>query len=60
MLLSYRLEDDYGVTEAQATFARKRETGDGDRRIPSTVRRTSRWSCRKRAPRTASARPSKT
>jgi uncharacterized protein (TIGR02302 family) len=29
MLLSYRLEDDYGVTEAQATFARKDETGDG-------------------------------
>ena len=25
LLLSYRLEDDYGVTEAQATFARKNE-----------------------------------
>jgi uncharacterized protein (TIGR02302 family) len=25
LLLSYRLEDDYGVTEAQATFARKEE-----------------------------------
>jgi len=27
LLLSYRLEDDYGVTEAQATFARKDEPG---------------------------------
>jgi uncharacterized protein (TIGR02302 family) len=27
LLLSYRLEDDYGVTEAQATFARKDEAG---------------------------------
>jgi uncharacterized protein (TIGR02302 family) len=26
LLLSYRLEDDYGVTEARATFARKDET----------------------------------
>jgi uncharacterized protein (TIGR02302 family) len=32
LLLSYRLEDDYGVTEAQATFARKQDPaakGDG-------------------------------
>ena len=28
LLLSYRLEDDYGVTEAQATFTRKDETSD--------------------------------
>jgi uncharacterized protein (TIGR02302 family) len=28
LLLSYRLEDDYGVTEAKATFARKSETND--------------------------------
>jgi uncharacterized protein (TIGR02302 family) len=28
LLLSYRLEDDYGVTEAKATFARKSETDD--------------------------------
>jgi uncharacterized protein (TIGR02302 family) len=27
LLLSYRLEDDYGVTEAQATFAHKAEPG---------------------------------
>ena len=30
LLLSYRLEDDYGVTEAQATFARK-DDGDAGR-----------------------------
>jgi uncharacterized protein (TIGR02302 family) len=28
LLLSYRLEDDYGVTEAQATFARKDEASN--------------------------------
>jgi len=28
LLLSYRLEDDYGVTEAQATFARKDEASE--------------------------------
>jgi uncharacterized protein (TIGR02302 family) len=28
LLLSYRLEDDYGVTEAKAAFARKNETND--------------------------------
>ncbi len=30
LLLSYRLEDDYGVTEARATFARKDETSVPD------------------------------
>jgi uncharacterized protein (TIGR02302 family) len=31
LLLSYRLEDDYGVTEAQATFARKNDAdSDGE------------------------------
>ena len=30
LLLSYRLEDDYGVTEAQATFARKSDDADAD------------------------------
>ncbi len=31
LLLSYRLEDDYGVTEAQATFARKNDAdADGE------------------------------
>ncbi len=35
LLLSYRLEDDYGVTEAKATFARKSETNDaGDAAHP--------------------------
>jgi uncharacterized protein (TIGR02302 family) len=29
LLLSYRLEDDYGVAEAQATFARKDDPGAG-------------------------------
>ena len=29
LLLSYRLEDDYGVTEAQATFARKNDADAG-------------------------------
>ena len=29
LLLSYRLEDDYGVTEAQATFARKNDADTG-------------------------------
>jgi uncharacterized protein (TIGR02302 family) len=29
LLLSYRLEDDYGVAEAQATFARKDDQGAG-------------------------------
>ena len=32
-MLSYRLEDDYGVTEAQATFARKND-GDADGESP--------------------------
>jgi uncharacterized protein (TIGR02302 family) len=33
LLLSYRLEDDYGVTEAQATFARKNDA-DADSESP--------------------------
>ena len=33
LLLSYRLEDDYGVTEAQATFARK-DDADADGESP--------------------------
>ena len=67
LLLSYRLEDDYGVTQAEATFARKDDAGARParrasrkrRRIRSTARRSSRWCCRRRAPRTASARPSR-
>jgi uncharacterized protein (TIGR02302 family) len=34
LLLSYRLEDDYGVTEAQATFARKNDDADADGESP--------------------------
>ena len=34
LLLSYRLEDDYGVTEAQATFARKNDDADADGEDP--------------------------
>jgi uncharacterized protein (TIGR02302 family) len=34
LLLSYRLEDDYGVTEAQATFARKSDDADADGEDP--------------------------
>jgi uncharacterized protein (TIGR02302 family) len=34
LLLSYRLEDDYGVTEAQATFARKNDDADADSESP--------------------------
>jgi uncharacterized protein (TIGR02302 family) len=34
LLLSYRLEDDYGVTEAQASFARKNDDADADGESP--------------------------
>jgi uncharacterized protein (TIGR02302 family) len=34
LLLSYRLEDDYGVTQAEATFARKDEPTPPDRAAP--------------------------
>ena len=38
LLLSYQLEDDYGVTEAHATFARKDEPASQGRRPASAVR----------------------
>ena len=58
--VDYRMEDDYGVTDAQATFARKETRGrTAPRRIRCSARRISRWCCRKRAPKTASARPSR-
>jgi hypothetical protein len=61
LLLSYRIEDDYGATEAHATFARKDERRQrAIARIRCTGRLISRWSCRRRAPRTASRRPSRT
>src|SRR5581483_4852510 len=37
LLLSYRLEDDYGVTEAQATFARKDNDGAAASGRPSVM-----------------------
>ena len=65
--MSYRLEDDYGVTEAHARFAaRRRRCRQGNRRRkpaspPSrgrcSIRRSLRWCCPMRAPATASARP---
>ena len=57
--MSYKIEDDYGVTEAQAHFAvrapdaRRRAA----RRGRCSPRRSSRWCCRMRGPATASARP---
>ena len=70
LLLSYRLEDDYGVTKAEATFARKDDTAAqtpsrtghaaaSAAACRSTGRPISRWCCRRRAPKTASARPSR-
>ena len=55
--LSYKVEDDYGVVDARATFARAGHAEAGDARCSS--RPTSRYCCRRRAPRTASARPSR-
>ena len=62
--LSYKLEDDYGVTEAHARFsARATEGGKGadkgkaPRRGRCSSRRNSRWCCRMPAPATVSARP---
>ena len=71
--MSYKLEDDYGVTEARAAIRRaRRRCGQGSegrqgagrqgwqgRRAAAAVRarRSLRWCCRMRAPATASARP---
>ena len=68
--MSYKLEDDYGVTEARAQFAARPASSQGSRqgrnkdaRPPSrgrcSSRRNFRWCCRMRAPATASARPSR-
>ena len=62
LLLNYKLEDDYGVVDAQATFERKPRTdkphGRGQAAAPA-VRRAQfhRWCCRRRAPAPAPARP---
>ena len=63
--MSYKIEDDYGVTEAQARFAarprRRPRTRQGRRgsRGRCSTRRSFRWCCRMRGPATASARPSR-
>ncbi len=55
LLLDYKIEDDYGVIEAKALFARK--DAKESRRARSTARPTWRWCCRRRAPAAASGRP---
>ena len=68
--MSYKIEDDYGVTEAQAHFVarpgdarrmrrRARPRTLRPRRGRCSTRRNFRWCCRTRGPATASARPSR-
>ena len=60
--MSYKIEDDYGVTEAQAHFAARRADaakGPASRGRCST-RRSFRWCFRMRGPAMASGRPSRT
>ena len=60
LLLSYRIEDDYGVTEAQATLCAKPGRGrPATPRVRCTGRPISHWSCHRRAPRPASVRLSR-
>ncbi len=54
LLMSYKLEDDYGVTEAHATFTARKTDAQAHGRC--SRRRISRWCCRTRARATASAR----
>ena len=59
----YKIEDDYGVVDAQATFERKAAAAARRRQASRgrcTARRISRWCCRRRAPATAPARPPRT
>jgi len=60
--LSYKLEDDYGVTEARALFAAKgADAAKGAaRRGRCSIRRNSRWCCPMCAPATGSDKPSRT
>ena len=60
--LTYKLEDDYGVVGANATFKLKNNEGtNGDPPRPLYEHaRISRYRCRRRAPRTAPARPPRT
>ena len=57
--LDYRMEDDYGVVEAQAAFALKDEDARPTSRAHPlfTARRNSRSRCRRRAPAAARRRP---
>ena len=64
LLLNYKLEDDYGVVDAQATFERKLPSTTSpptepraSRRVRCSTRPISRWCCRRRAPAPAPARP---
>ena len=61
MLLSYKLEDDYGVVGAQATFTLQEREGTNGQppRVALRARPISRWCCRRRAPRAASAQTTK-
>ena len=64
LMLNYKIEDDYGVTEARANFALKPQSATqlGTKppasrpRARFTARPTCRWCCRRRAPAAASAR----
>ena len=60
--MSYKIEDDYGVTEAQRAICRpprRRAEGATRSRGRCSRRRSFRWCCRMRGPATASARPSR-
>ena len=65
LLLNYKLEDDYGVVDAQATFERKPAATDKPRRPrPSrrarcSTRPISPWCCRRREPAPAPAQTTK-
>ena len=50
MLLSYRVEDDYGATRSARDLRRKDEPAKGDGPHPLYGPPDSRWSCRRRAP----------
>ena len=57
--MAYKIEDDYGVTEARAEFAARPATSRRSprpRRVRCLRPRNFRWCCRMRGPATASAR----
>ena len=56
--LDYKMDDDYGVVEAKATFALKdAEPSEQAARARCSPRPTTRWRCRRRAPAPARRRP---